>query len=186
MTHFGQAWCRACSGYKYFNSRVLSLEPHRHISRGWFCSQCGTEEELAREKVSLFPNPVVLNFDPEHSAGDAEEGVTFAEVWADPIARTLWLGIAPCHLKSQYFRKACMDNAAEFRRQPPVTAEDFRRRLRSDVMWVGSGGYDADYCRFLYPFVVRAMFDAGEWPYIVPSSMAKEPLAWVVRMKEAA
>jgi hypothetical protein len=63
------------------------------------------------ERLPVLKVPVPLAFDPVEVVrkDDAEEheGVSFHEVWTDPIARTLWLGHKPFMITNQHFRAYC-------------------------------------------------------------------------------
>ncbi len=143
-------------------------------------------EESSKDGRPYFSDPAQLSFNPyEVSAcdrGDGEEGVPFGAVWADPLARTLWLAIKGRYLTSQYFRNSCLTTAASLRKRPPIAADDMHVPIGEG--WLSNAPL---YFRVqLYPYVVRALMDEGHWPYFHPGreNVAEKPLGWVAEVSD--
>jgi hypothetical protein len=69
-------------------------------------------------------NPIALRFDP----ATADEEIR--AVFADDIARTLWLAIKQWHLTSQHFNELCLEASRLLRVCPPATFDEFHRLMR--------------------------------------------------------
>lgn len=139
----------------------------------WFGMTCENKDERP-----YFKDPISLGFDPEFALRQeflkkdpGEEGVKLAEVWGDPLARTLWLAVKARHITSQYFRGACIEQAHSLRQRPPRTIDDFH---------VETGEGFASTCSYyfrlqLYPYVLRILIDEGRWPYFTPPRSLVSP-----------
>ena len=115
---------------------------------------------------------VAIHLDDKHQ----HEGVSLAEIWADPLARTFWLAIKARHITSQYFRGQCIAMARWARECPPRVAEDLS-------VGTGSGFMDlpSRYLRIqLYPYVVHELMAEGKWPYFHPGKacVSEHSLGW--------
>jgi hypothetical protein len=69
-------------------------------------------------EVSIFTKPVRLAFDPSKSEG------LFREMWENPIARDIYLAIAPNYLRSQYFVGDCLAVAVRIKEKFPRDTRD--------------------------------------------------------------
>jgi hypothetical protein len=136
-----------------------------------------------RRGTVWFHDPQPIRFDPEkvfiEEAGDdckGEGGVRLKEVWDDPLARTLWLGIKARHLTSGKFRPYVIETARELRERPPRTAGGM---YLSTGDWTGT--VNSELSVQLYPYVVRILIDEGKWPYFHPGRqwVANGTLGWV-------
>ncbi len=125
-------------------------------------------------------NPVPVKFDPVDCLlkedGNEHEGVSFRELWTDPIARTLWLGHKPFMLTNQYFRGACLGHAMQLRKAPDYL-------IGEHVMFdVGGGfGVDFEWARSigaqLTPYLIGELDREGLWKFFrLP---AARPLGWL-------
>lgn len=74
----------------------------------------------------LVPSYVVLKFDPTST-----KEPKLKKVWANPIARTLWIAKKWRHLTNQYFNDECLQRAAWIKKTPPKTDEDLRKLVGS-------------------------------------------------------
>ncbi len=101
----------------------------------------------------MIKETVTLAFNPEKSSKEIKE------VFANDLARTLWLGIRQGHLKDDLFEKHCLLYAKMIKR----AKKD--RRLTSEVLFIilsGMAGYpgegiigskERDFAAELLPFV---------------------------------
>jgi len=139
-----------------------------------------------KDERPYFHDPAPLGFDPLNLIQDeTEEGVTISDVWKDPLARTLWLAMKARHLTSQYFRKACIQQAAGLRKNPPKTVNELYISTGDYAL----GGGTSYYFRVqLYPYIVRILIDEGRWPWFLPpvSLVSDHVLGWTVNKKEKA
>lgn len=127
-----------------------------------------------RDERPYFKDPAPLVFVPEEAFarddGKGEEGVLLADVWKDPLARTIWLAVKARHLTSQYFRGGCINQAKWLREKPPMTSDDLH---------VGTGEGFGNCGRWfqvqLYPYIVRVLMDEGLWPYLHPGRVNVSP-----------
>lgn len=129
-----------------------------------------------------FHDPAKLAFDPYEAIRtdkpDQHEGVSLAQVWADPLARTFWLAIKAGHITSQYFRGCCMSMADWARKNPPRVAEDL-----SVSTGVGFMDIPSRYFRIqIFPYVVHELMTEGKWPWFHPGKDCVSPhsLGWKV------
>lgn len=121
------------------------------------------------EKQPIIKAPVPVAFDPAEiiakEDGKEHEGVPFHELWADPIARTVWLGYKPFIITSQYFRGYCVGHANDLRKHP-------ERLLGEHVSFHFDGDFGMD-GRFmqsivaqLVPYLLAALDLEGLWPFL--------------------
>ncbi len=101
--------CIFCKKRTYGKPIVIEEQLPRWVKRTYECPDCGKELEGARKQVALFGDPVKIAFQPEQLANEEEDGVRMADIWKDPLARTLWLALATHYLKDQYFRRRRLD-----------------------------------------------------------------------------
>ena len=102
---------------------------------------------------------LILKFDPSKS-----DDPMIQQVFADDLARTLWLGIKQGHLASQYFNKECLWAAKQIREAQdnfpllPLTAEGLFDILsnRATVYpgLIGSGEREKAFAAELLPYVL--------------------------------
>jgi len=94
--------------------------------------------------VAEIQDPAVLKF----TVADAKPIIQ--EVFANDMARTLWLGIKGTHLVDQHFNQACLELARVIeQRQEPITAGWLTRELQHWNM-IGSAETFGD---ILLPYV---------------------------------
>lgn len=149
------------SGLIDFPSRIYSLNFTFHRS--------------GRERFPVLKNPVPLAFDPRESIGKDDskdhEGVSFREVWTDPIARTIWLGHKPFMITNQYFRSYCLGHADILRKNP-------ERLLGERVAFHFDGGFAMNFNALgpqLVPFLISGLISEGLWPFF---KLPESTLTW--------
>ena len=86
------------------------------------------EMELPRE-------PLILNFNPEHS--EVDTGVLM--VFRDEVAKSLWLLIKAGHLTNQHFPEWCIYTAMRIRATNPRTPQDLFLLFRGTNFAFGGG-----------------------------------------------
>ncbi len=172
--------CIFCKEQKYGKPVVISESLPFFVNRTMECPDCGKELEGARHEMKLFGDPVRIAFDPVNSdtSREKEEGFTIQDVWADGVARTLWLGLGSHYLKDQYFRARQMDSAKWFRKDRPLTVDNFRGRLTVGGFGIFNG-IDRDIARALYPYVIFELMRENKWPYFVPKGLPRNSLRWI-------
>lgn len=170
--------CAFCKEQKYGKPVVISESLPYRVHRTFECPDCGKELDGARNEFQLFGDPVRIAFDPLATSKEKEEGFTIQDIWADNIARTLWLGLGSHYLKDQYFRARQMGVAELFRKDRPLTLDNFRGRLNVGG-WGIFNGIDHDIARALYPYVVFELMAENRWPYFVPRGLPRQSLRWV-------
>lgn len=136
-------------------------------------------------RLPIIKNPVPIAFQPTEvlAKNDAKEheGVSFREIWTDPIARVIWLGHKPFMLTNQHFRGDCIGHADDLRKNPG-------RLLSERVSFhFDSDGMDYDFLRTLgsqlVPYIIRALDTEGFWPYFrIPGKL----LEWKYRPERRA
>jgi hypothetical protein len=137
-------------------------------------------------RLPVIKTPIPIAFQPTEviAKDDAKqhEGVSFREVWTDPIARIIWLGHKPFMLTNQYFRGYCIGHADDLRKNPG-------RLLGERVSFHFDGGFSMDYDFFgalgsqLVPYLIRALDAEGFWPYFrIPGKL----LEWEYRPERRA
>lgn len=119
------------------HSGIIPLEYVLQIARkdarsqhaGWTLLEAKlvTEEEAAVKWE--IPYPIArLTFDPTKTKKPG-----LRRVWADPLARTIWIVVKATHLTDQYFEKHCLAAAKEIRRVRPTTVEDLQKAMRMNI-----------------------------------------------------
>lgn len=101
---------------------------HYHVARSI------VEAVLVRDEDHVvkweIPYPIArLTFDPTKTKKPG-----LRRVWADPLARTIWIVVKATHLTDQYFEKRCLVAAKEIRRARPTTVEELQKAMRVN-MW---------------------------------------------------
>lgn len=169
--------CIFCKdSYKRGKPIVIDESLPRWVKRTLECETCGKELELARKEVKLFGDPVKISFKPEDLSGEEEDGIKMADIWKDPIARTLWLALASHYLKDQYFRSRRLAEADLFRKQPPRTVDEFISNITiSDWMF---SRVDNDIARALYPYIIYELNQEGRWKYFITMQLPRQSLQW--------
>lgn len=154
-------------------------------SAAYYSSQFGLRN---KDERPYFQDPQPISFEPTEAFArdkhEEEEGVKISEVWADTLARTIWLAVKARHITSQYFRGACIDQAHWIRTKPPKTPDELH-------IGTGDGFCSSTGIWFntqLYPYIVRILLDEGKWPYLMPprTMIANAPLGYLVARKVAA
>lgn len=87
------------------------------------------EDKIVKWEI---PYPIArLTFDPTKTK---EPGLR--KVWADPLARTIWLAVRAGHLIDRHFEKRCLTAAREIRRARPTTIEELQKAMCVNMnMW---------------------------------------------------
>lgn len=144
-------------------------------------------EPAIAERYPLPPvvvNPVPLAFDVleaiHSNDGKEHNGISFAQLWADEVARILWLGHKPFQITSQYFRGGCIESAHWLRKRPErllwervaFNLEGFHLLLFSEHSYrIGAQ---------LTPYLIAALQREGNWPFLqIPDCV----LRWEVSRK---
>lgn len=137
------------------------------------------------EKLPVLVIPVPIGFYPYHSLDkdDAKEheGVSFRELWTDPLTRTIWLGYKRFMLTDQHFRSYCIGHAMDLRKHP-------EKLLRANVAFhFGYGIFQSPWSYAigaqLVPFLINALDSEGLWPYFRLNGIT--PLQWSYKRKAA-
>jgi hypothetical protein len=136
------------------------------------------EKPVETPRLPIVKNPVPILFWPvdviAKEDGKEHEGVSFAQIWADDVARTIWLGVKPFMLTSQYFRGACLGEADDIRKHPDRLLREFFYVHISDFTL--SGSPSSEFCAQLVPHLIWALERQGRWPYFhLPGA---EELRW--------
>lgn len=85
-----------------------------------------TCEPVVIEQDVMFTDPVIMGFDPKAlPAGDV-----LHEVFADPVARTLWLSWRPRHIVNQYFADEILLLAEMVKASRPQCGAELARLVR--------------------------------------------------------
>lgn len=96
----------------------------RHV--GWTLIEAKLVPDGDQVVDWIVPYPVAkLAFDPT-----AIEDPTLQQVWGDPLARTIWIGVKYRHLTSQHFPQECLRAAGEIRRLKPTDVTALQRAMR--------------------------------------------------------
>lgn len=100
-----------------------------------------------------FPNPVVMKFDPLVSKDEE-----IRQVFADPLARTIWIAFRPRHIVSQYFAGEVLEIARRLRSTDPIdNPEDLNTFLRFDYPHHFGTHGDYQWCIEVMPYIKAAM-----------------------------
>lgn len=134
-----------------------------------------TGRQETTEHGPWFKDPQPLAFDIDSALKSestetiaGENGVSLAEVWADPLARTLWIAVKARHITSQYFRGNCLRQARGIRQRPPKTANDLHigTGICDNALGGSLGfGFQAE----IHPWIVRVLIDEDNWPFLMPA-----------------
>jgi hypothetical protein len=83
------------------------------------------------------PNPVRIVFDPAST-----DNYKVRAIFADPVARTLWLAWRVVHIVDEHFNDQVLSVAARFG-QPPRTARELRERINPEypVIWSSTSNF---------------------------------------------
>lgn len=127
-----------------------------------------TFHRSAPERLPILKAPVPLAFNPAEKVDKDDskdhEGVSFHEVWCDPVARTIWLGYKPFMLTNQYFRGYCVGHANWLRKKPDILLAERVSFYFDDGFgnygWAGAIGAQ------LTPYLIHALDTEGLWPYL--------------------
>jgi hypothetical protein len=150
----------------------LEHTPHEHESGlldfpGGIYSSDYTFQRKPPERLPIIKAPVALAFDPRKSVtvndSEGHEGISFHELWADAIARTLWLGHKPFLITSQYFRLQCIQHANHLRKYPDT--------LLGERVTFGFDGFSWSEFHHaigaqLVPYLIHALDSEGLWPFM--------------------
>jgi hypothetical protein len=129
--------------------------------------RCESPQSLHRDPPVL-KCPVPIAFLPWQAAkvddSKEHEGVSFAELWGDPVARTLWLAHKRFMITSQYFRLRCIQEAHRMRAHPERLLEErLGFSLGDGPLWMESWLYDIGHqCG---PYLAWALQRDGKWPF---------------------
>jgi hypothetical protein len=85
-----------------------------------------TCEPATIEHHVVFTNPVLMGFDPQQ----LQPGDPVREVFADHLARTIWLSWRPRHIVNHLFADEVVMLASIVRAAPPSSAEELARIVR--------------------------------------------------------
>lgn len=155
-------------------SKWIDYPIHMHGFNGSFpLFDIGLPSSWDRSRLSLPSKPLLINpvpiaFLPWQAVkvDDAKEyeGVSFAELWSDPVARTLWLGHKRFMITSQYFRLRCIQQGHELRRRPQKLLEErIVFNVEHGPFWPDPWLYDIG--TQLGPYLAWALQREGKWPY---------------------
>lgn len=122
-------------------------------------------EPIIRSMLTL-KCPVPIGFLPWSATkvDDSKDhkGVSFAELWADPVARTIWLGYKRFMITDQYFRLRCLQSANYLRSHPDLVLRD-RIAFAVVDLWAEDWAYEIG--TQLGPYLVWALQREGCWPF---------------------
>lgn len=91
------------------------------------------ENQIVKWRI---PYPIArLTFDPTKTKA------SLRRVWADPLARTIWIAVKAGHITEQHFDKECLTVAREIRRARPTTVADLKKTMCRH-MRMNAPGYD--------------------------------------------
>lgn len=141
--------------------------------------------EQIRRPIPTIKNPVSLAFDPAELVqvddGKDHDGVSLRTLWFDDVARTIWLGLKPFVLTSQYFRAGCIAEADRLRAHPERLLDE---RVYIAVESALGGSVPCEFTGQLTGYLIWALHHQGFWPYFYPADICE--LRWIAQRKAAA
>lgn len=121
---------------------------HSHV--GWSLVKAvlvRDEDQVVKWEI---PYPIArLAFDPTKIKKPG-----LRKVWADPIARTIWMAVKAGHLTEQHFDKECLAAATAIRRARPTTVAGLKKVVRMHMRLNAPGPDEELFWKQFLPYVI--------------------------------